>query len=125
MNFLPLGGLVWRPQDDIKLELVAPRPRIGRRVYWFGAYGEAVQDWLYVAGEFGGGTWAFQRSSGVDDVVNYRDYRVIVGWERKALWGLDARLEIGYVFWRTIEYASTVPDLEPDDTLMLRAGLTY
>lgn len=125
VNFLPIGGLIWRPRPDLKLELVAPRPRIGRRIYWFGAYGEAVQDWAYVAGEFGGGTWAFQRSTGVDDVVNYRDYRVILGWERKALGGLDARLEAGYVFSRTIEYASSVPDVEPDDTLMLRAALTY
>lgn len=125
VNVLPIGGLVWRPQDDVKLELVAPRPRIGRRVYWFGAYGEAVQDWIYVAGEFGGGTWAFRRTTGVDDVVNYRDYRAILGWERKALWGLDARLEIGYVFCRKIEFTSSAADVEPDDTLMLRAGLTY
>jgi hypothetical protein len=125
VGFLPVGGLIWQPHDDLKFELVAPRPRIARRVYWLGAYTEEVQDWAYVAGEFGGGTWAFRRSTGVDDVLTYRDYRVIVGLERKALGGLDSRLEVGYVFGRTLEFARPFPDLDPDDTVMVRAGLTY
>ncbi|MFH1920273.1 MAG: hypothetical protein ABIP48_10365 [Planctomycetota bacterium] len=125
VSVLPIGGLVWTPREDLKLELVVPRPRIARRVYWLGAVTEEVQDWVYVAGEFGGGTWAIRRATGADDVLNYRDFRVLLGVERKALDGLDARLEIGYVFSRQIEYASNLPDIRPSDTVMARAALTY
>jgi len=125
VNVLPICGLTWRPSDDLTLDLVFPHPRIARRVYWAGACTEEVQDWAYVGGEFGGGTWAIRRAAGADDVLTYRDFRVILGLERKALGGLDARLEIAYVFSREIQYASDLPDVEPSDTVMLRAGFTY
>ena len=124
VSVLPIGGLVWKPHADLRLELVAPRPRVARRVYWWGACTEQVQDWAYLAGEFGGGTWAVRRAIG-DDVLTYRDFRVLLGVERKALAGLDARLEIGYVFGRELEFDSATPDVEPEDTVMVRAGLTY
>ncbi|MBN2474727.1 MAG: hypothetical protein JXB62_08970 [Pirellulales bacterium] len=122
---LPICGLIWTPHDDVKYELVFPHPRIARRVYWAGAYGDDVQDWLYVAGELGGGTWAIQRTGGVDDVVDYTDYRVFLGWQRKAIGRLDFHAEIGYVFGRKLRYAGGPPTLEPDDTVMLRGGVTY
>lgn len=124
VSVLPIGGLIWTPYEDLKLELVAPRPRIAHRVYWWGARTEEVQDWAYLAGEFGGGTWAVRRAIG-EDVVTYHDFRVILGLERKALGGLDGRLEIGYVFGRKIEFHTPTPDVEPEDTVMVRAGLTY
>jgi len=124
VSVLPIGGVVWTPHEDLKLELVAPRPRIARRVYWWGACTEEVQDWAYVAGEFGGGTWAIRRATG-DDVLTYHDFRAILGLERKALGGLDGRLEIGYVFGRELQFAGGAPDVEPEDTVMVRAGLTY
>jgi hypothetical protein len=34
-------------------------------------------------------------------------------------------LEIGYVFARTAEYESATPDIEPDDTVILRYGFFY
>jgi len=125
VSVLPIGGLVWTPHDDLRLELVAPRPRIARRLYWGSACTEEVEDWAYVAGEFGGGTWAIRRATGVDDVLTYRDFRVLLGLERKALGGLDGRLEIGYVFGRELQFAGGAPDIEPEDTVMVRAGLTY
>jgi hypothetical protein len=125
VDVLPIGGLVWTPYDDLKLELVFPEPRIARRVYWRGAYTEEVQDWAYLAGEFGGGTWAIRRATGADDVLTYRDFRLLLGLKRKSLAGLDSRLEIGYVFGRTLEFTGPTPDIEPDDTVLIRAGLTY
>ena len=94
------------------------------RVYWRGAYTEAVQDWVYLGGEFGGSTWAIRRAA-ANDVLTYRDFRLLLGVERKALGGLDTRLELGYLFCREIRFASTAADIEPSDTVMLRAGLTY
>ncbi|MHC4401972.1 MAG: hypothetical protein ACYTG0_20060 [Planctomycetota bacterium] len=125
VGILPLGGVIWIPYEHVKLELTAPRPRIARRLYWRGAYTDDVQDWAYVAGEFGGGSWAIERSTGAGDVFTYRDFRLILGVERRVVDGLDARLELGYVFGRKIEFASDASSVEPTDTVMLRAGLTY
>jgi hypothetical protein len=123
--FLPIAGLIWQPRADVKYELTFPRPRIARRVYFWGACGDDVEDWIYVSGELGGGTWAIARTDGSDDIFNYRDYRLILGVQRKVLWGLDRRLEIGYIFGRKIEYQSPTPDIFPSDTVMIRGGLVY
>jgi hypothetical protein len=125
VDFLPIGGVVWNPNDDFKFELAFPRPKIARRIYWCGACGDDVKDWLYVAGEFGGGTWAIRRDDGSDDRVTYGDYRVLLGLERWDLYGLDGRLEVGYVFGREISYLSPTPDFHPTGTVLLRAGVTY
>lgn len=124
-EMLPVCGLIWTPHEEIKYELVFPHPRIARRIYTCGAYAGEVQDWIYLAGEFGGGVWTVERSSGASEEVDYTDFRVVLGLERKGIGGLDARLEAGYVFGREIRYGSGASGLEPADTLMLRGGLTY
>jgi len=121
VSLLPAGGLIWTPSDDWNLNLVVPRPRIARRI-WYDCYHE---DWLYLAGEFGGGSWSIERVGGAQDVVTMRDFRVLFGLERKWPGGAGARLEAGWVFGRRAEYATVTPDIEPDDTVMLRGGITY
>ena len=127
VSLLPAGGILWTPNDAWRLELMAPRPRVARRI--LPCYGDACNEyWAYVAGEFGGGSWSIQRASGAQDVVMVRDYRVILGIERKSPPGsgrLKGRVEVGYVFAREVEYRSATPDFEPDDTLMLRIGASY
>ncbi len=122
---LPFAGLIWEPTPDVVFELMVPRPKIARRVYWSGAMTETVQDWVYLAGELGGGSWAIRRADGSDDVTTYSDLRLIVGLERRVLFGLDYYLEMAYVFNRKLEYDSPTPWLHPPETLMLRAGMTY
>jgi hypothetical protein len=128
---LPVCGLIWTPHEEVKFDLVFPHPRIARRIYTFGAYTDDVQDWLYLAGEFGGGIWAVERTSGVVDRFDYTDFRVVLGLERKVLGGLEGRLEVGYVFGREIRYASRRgppggwSGFDPADTVMVRGGVTY
>ena len=122
---LPVCGLIWTPHDEVKYELVFPHPRIARRIYTFGVYADDVQDWLYLAGEFGGGIWVVERTSGALDRFDYTDFRIVLGLERKVIGGLDTRLEVAYVFGREIRYESGAPGLEPADTVMLRGGVTY
>jgi len=125
VEFLPVGGLVWTPNEDTSFELVSPRPRIARRVVWLASRGDGVQDWVYLAGEFGGGAWAVRRAGGQDDLITYRDYRLILGTERKRSGGLSGVVEMGYVFGRKLEYDRFSPDVKPADTLLIRGGLTY
>ena len=125
VDVLPIGGLIWTPNDDTKFEILFPKPKLARRINLFGSAPDNVSDWLYVAGEFGGSTWAIRRASGANDVLNYRDLRLILGVERKAIGTMDYRFELGYVFGRELEYAGPTPKVEPSDTVMIRAGMTY
>ncbi len=121
INVLPVAGLIWTPHEDTRLELVFPKPRYARRFY----ADPYEQLWWYVAGEFGGGTWAVERVSGLVDEVNYRDYRVMLGLDRRVLVGLNGTVEIGYVFGRKLEYETSMPDYDPKSTLMLRTEVWW
>jgi hypothetical protein len=125
LRILPFAGIIWEPTPDLKLELMVPRPMIAKRIYWTGELGEEVQDWLYLAGELGGGSWAIRRESGINDVLTYGDLRVILGLERRVLFGVDCRLEVAYVFARKVEYESPTPSFTPSGTVMVRLGATY
>ena len=121
VSIVPAVGFIYSPHEDARVEATFPRPRVVWRPRgWF-----CDDDWLYVAGEFGGGTWAIQRAAGFEDVATYRDYRVVFGWERKPPLQLQSRVEVAYVFGRKLEYESATPDFRPDDTVMLRFGLAY
>jgi hypothetical protein len=122
VNFLPAAGLIYAPNEDTRWEIVMPRPRYYRRIRAC----ETFEEWFSIAGEFGGGQWAIQDPSGANDVLSARDYRVLLGWERKSLnGGLGARVDFGYVFARTYEFESGIPDYEPGDTLFVRVGTQY
>ncbi len=125
LKVLPAGGIFWEPHPDFVVELAVPRPKIARRVYWFGEWSEEKQDWLYVAGELGGGTWAVRRIDDEGDLLTYRDFRVALGLERRVLWGLDSHAEVGYVFGRKLSYARGGEQLRSAGTVMLRAGLVF
>jgi len=123
VSVLPAGGLLWTPSEDRRFELLFPRPRMAWRV---AERGHAAH-WIYVAGEFGGSQWAVRRDGGVDDVVIYLDYRLLVGWERRpAKLGASWRMETGWVTGRRVQYYLTDSSIEnPPDTFMVRGGLWY
>lgn len=122
---IPVAGFVWRPVDWWKFELVPPRPRVSLRIDGDFSGGTPSETWAYIAGEFGGGSWAIRRTDGADDVLHYRDFRVLLGVERDTLGGLDSRFEIGYVFGREIELAGLPAEIDSTDTVLLRIGLLY
>jgi hypothetical protein len=113
---LPVAGMIWAPQDDLRYELVFPQPVIGRRIQ----ASACRERWLFVSGEFAGGSWATQRDSGVKDVVNYSDWRVITGLETRFSDGHGWRAEVGYTFGRWLDYDSGIGDVDPDSTIMFR-----
>ncbi len=121
VSLLPVFGLIWKPDDTLNVELLFPRPKVAKRI----VFGLDASWWTYVAGEFGGGSWAIQRASGADDVATVRDFRAILGLQRKANSGGSMRFEVAYVFGRQLEYLSATPDLSLDDTVLVRAGASY
>jgi hypothetical protein len=118
---LPAGGIIWNPDEDTKLQMVFPAPKLARRVATVGD----TSWWAYLAGEFGGGRWVVERPDGGIDSVDYTDVRANLGLEWLRTAGLKGHLEVGYVFARRVNFTSDTPDFHPDSTVMLRAGLSY
>ena len=92
------------------------------------------QTWMYLGGSIGGGTWAYERASGVDELLTYRSWRAVLGLEMgpprllpgaPGPGGATIEAEVGYVFGRSFQFDSGVPDMEPDNTLLLRAGVRF
>lgn len=114
---LPVGGLILMPHEDVRLELVFPRPRVVFRV--------TDTHRLFVRGELGGGTWDVFRANVGDDVATYRDLRLCVGLECVGEDGDRQALEIGYLFDRRLEYNSGIGDYRLKDTAMIRLIQTF
>jgi hypothetical protein len=125
VGLLPVGGFIWKPHDDFECRLVFPEPKIAHRIYWNSVYSSDVEDWVYVAGEFGSDAWSFQQPGGAGDVATYHDIRLLLGTEHKVLYGLTSQLEVGYVFSRKLLLDSTPTSLYPADTVLVRGGLRY
>jgi hypothetical protein len=117
---LPLGGVIWKPDPDTTWELVLPKPRYVRRFYCDGC----TERWWYVGGEFGGGSWAFETPAGTQDVLNYSDWRLVLGVKQKTRGGAMMLFEAGFVFNRDLELESGA-EFDPDNALMLRAGIGF
>ena len=118
---LPAIGVIHKPREDLRYELMFPKPRIAWRQYFTPTY----EQWVYVTGELGGGSWAIQRATGADDIASYRDLRLVLGLERKMTSGRMCYFEFGYVFNREIEYESSIGDLSLSDTGFLRVGGSF
>jgi len=120
-NVLPAGGVIWMPYDGVRYELLFPRPKLAWRFAEDAGYSE---DWFYVSGEFGGDVWLVERSATVERMT-MRDLRAIVGLERRKDGGAGCRLEVGYVFARSFEFDISATEYEPDDTALVRFGMSY
>lgn len=118
---IPSAGLIWNPNENWKYELCAPRPRIA----WRFSHDAESARWAYLVGEFGGGTWAIRRATGLADVATLSDYRLMVGYERKWISGKSWLAEAGYVFSRTLEYTSKLGDTDLPSTALVRLGITF
>lgn len=112
VKLLPVAGLIAVPHPDVRLEAVFPRPRV--------VFQLTDRHRLYAGGELGGGTWAIERATKVDDLATYRDLRLCIGLERAKDGGRRSAVEISYLFDRRLEYTSGNGDFSPRDTAMIR-----
>jgi hypothetical protein len=126
---IPAIGAIWQPLPFLRVDLMFPQPRIS----WVGFETPTRQQWFYVGGGLSGGTWAYQRNSGNDDLVTYREWRAVLGWEstppkRPGTFftrGTKFGAEIGYSFGREFEFESGAPDLDVSSGLLLRATASF
>lgn len=99
-------GAPWR------FDVVFPRPRI--------QYALSSSSRLYLAGLLGGGTWDVELPQDINDVMTYRDYRLMFGHEQTTPDGNTAATEIGLIFNRQVEMRHSLQQVEFDDALMIR-----
>lgn len=121
VNWLPAGGILWDPTDDVHLEIVFPRPKFAYRY----TSSPLHEDWAYVSGEFGGDTWSIRRGPEFWDMMEIVDWRIFVGIERTKPGGAAARLEVGYIFSRQVEFESQSPEYRPSNMVMIRSGFEF
>ncbi len=118
LKALPAVGAIWTPNDDWKVEVLFPRPRIMRRL----SNTDDMTRWAYLGGEFGGNTYGIERPGLVRDVVTYSVLRMYLGYEVKRTKGFSPRVELGWSFNRSLKYQSGVGDTDLPSTAMLRVG---
>ncbi len=126
--WMPYGGLIWTPEEsEMIFELVFPKPKISKRIRWWGVpISEDVSDWLYFAGEFAGGRWAIEPNIGEDvEMLEYRDIRIMLGWERKSVKGLNLAFEVGGLLDRHISLGSDANGRSPGENVFLRLKASY
>lgn len=125
VKLLPAGGVVWTPHSDMRWEILFPRPKLAHRWTNFGN----TEVWLFLAGEYGGGSWSVERGTAAKgifrDTVDYNDIRISLGADFIGYQGIRGSLEVGYVFERELVYETLGFNIEPDDTVMVRAGLQF
>ncbi len=126
---VPAIGAIYKPSDSLKFNLFFPRPSASL------LFKEAHrrQHWAYLGGGLGGGTWAYQNNSGVDDQVTYRDWQLFLGWEStpQPLEGLPVTkgrkigAEMGYSFGRKFEFELNRNDVDIGDALYFQLSLGF
>lgn len=122
IRFLPVAGVIYKPLDGSKeFDLVFPRPKAAWRL----SQVDDVCLWGYIAGELGGNSYSIQRPGAVHDIVTLRDYRLLVGFEQRGEKRHACRLEAGWIFGRSVKYASGIGDFDPGQTAMIRISSDY
>jgi hypothetical protein len=128
VELLPIVGFIWKPDWHAEYRLVFPAPKISWCIEDYTIPEpkfRAMELWLYLAGELGGGSWAIRHSDGSSDLMSYSDIRVFLGLETRSITTIGSQIEIGYVFHRYIRLTSTDNNFDLGDTVMVRAALNY
>jgi len=97
IKLLPIVGFSFHSDlmPNVRWDLVFPRPKVQ-----FALPGGHM---FHIAGRLGGGTWDFELPGGVEDVVTYRDYRLLLGFSKgEGKHGIRS-IEVGYLFGRKLE----------------------
>ena len=126
---LPAAGLIFQPSDRLKINLMMPEPRIS----WCLEQRQQRQLWGYIGGGINGGNWAFERSDQTSDQLNYREWRVVAGWEVTPIQeagvfrpvGQTFQFEIGLALGREINFKTDLPDISLGNALLIRNGARF
>ena len=113
VKLLPAGGLLWYPNENTRLDLFFPEPKLASYLTTIGN----TDTWWYAGGYYGGGSWTIERADTSKDSIDINDLRIVFGLEfgRNELMREGRRMgfvEVGYVFDRELLYDAT-PGRQP------------
>ena len=125
-KIVPVAGVIYKPNDDIGIPTRFPNAAhlVAIALDEYSGQGRTMD--VSFRSNTPTSPGRFSKSDGDTDVLAYRDYRAILGFERKIVGGLSHRLEIGYVFNRDMKIASiSGDDIGMGSTLIARVGVAY
>lgn len=114
IKLLPVIGFSKHPflRENWRLDAVFPRPKME-------FYVDSCTK-LFVAGMMGGGTWDIEFPNETNDVMTYRDFRILFGYEASDGNGGYSAWELGYVFDRSLQFRGLAGDTSFDDAFVIR-----
>ncbi|MBD3673920.1 MAG: hypothetical protein HUJ26_10390 [Planctomycetaceae bacterium] len=131
LPILPAVGLIWWPDENVKVDLTFPRPKIS----WPIATDGDREHWMYLGGELGGGTWAVGLPGGVNDTLTYRTYRIALGIEflpagarrpgAQPVTSDTAYVELGVSSGRELEFDELGSSFDRDSVFYLGGGVQF
>jgi hypothetical protein len=118
-KIVPVIGVSYHDLNfaSLRYDLVFPRPRID--------YTIDESQRVYLAGRLGGGTWDFENPDGSGDVMNYRDFRLLTGYEQRYLNGSRHAIELGYVFGRQLTLRESAEESDFRNAFIIRLLSTF
>jgi hypothetical protein len=118
-KILPVIGISCHDLNwtSLRYDLVFPRPRIDYTI------NDGTR--IYLAGQLGGGTWDFEFPNGTGGVMNYRDFRVLLGREKRYLDGSRQAIEFGYVFGRELTLQDVPGEFDFRNAILIRMLSRY
>jgi hypothetical protein len=119
IHILPVAGVSIREflAPNVRLDLVFPRPRID--------FAMDNQHRIYIAGLLGGGTWDYEATADTRELLTYRDYRIVLGFEFADNDSHLSSIEFGYAFDRQLEFANAGTTFTSPDAFMLQWVTRY
>ena len=115
-ELLPVAGMRITAFDGWVINAAIPEPEI----QWW--YSDAAM--IYFAGRLGGGTWDIEYVNAGNDVMNYRQWELVLG-SASMDEGKRSSMEFGFLTDRQLEFRSGRPTLELPDVWMFRLVTRY
>ena len=114
-RFIPALGVSYQPNDNWRLDLVAPRPS----VTWL----TSQQLQLFVAGDFASDEYEIKDTFGAN-AMKYSDYKVMGGVGYLPVPGVKVTTAVGYAFDRKfVFYGGNRNDFRVDDVPFVKVSL--
>jgi hypothetical protein len=117
-----IAGLRWKPREDLDIRIGSPVTRISYRLAYNG-YDRSL--WGYLETNCDGGEWAVKRPDNLVRPVEYRNFQLKLGLERRVQNGPMTFVEVAYGFEREIEIDGENVERELGDTVSLRTGIMF
>lgn len=106
---VPIMGASWTPNEDWRVDLTFPAPKVARRLDILDA-SEKTSYWLYCGGGVAGFSGVFEpeteSASRSVAKVKYSGWRLSTGLERKTVQGIGGAVEAGATFGQKYELDS-------------------